>query len=64
MNHNLAPDLTPFAIGIWIAIAVGVLAIVGVAADLGIAFVRRHHALRVRRHEGLLPYYGNLVLHH
>ena len=64
MNHNIAPDLTPFAVAIWIATALGVLAILGIAADLGIAFVRRHHTLRVRRHEGLLPYDGHLVLHH
>lgn len=64
MNHNLVPDLTPFAVAIWIATALGVLALVGVAADFGVAFVRRHHALRVRRNESLLPYYGHLVLHH
>jgi hypothetical protein len=64
MSHNLVPDLTPFAVAIWIATAVGVLALVGVLADLAVAFVRRHHALRVRRQESVLPYYGHLVLHH
>jgi hypothetical protein len=64
MNDNLVPDLTPFAVAIWIAISLGVLALVGVAADFAITFVRRHHALRVRRHDGLFPYYSHLVLHH
>jgi hypothetical protein len=64
MTFDIAHHLTPFLVGFWALAALSLLAVAGLAVEVGTSFVRRHHAVRVRRHEGLLPYYGNLVLHH
>ncbi len=64
MNHNLAPDLTSFVVAFVVIDLIAVLAIVGVIAGTTTAFFRTHRAVRVQRHEALVPYYRHVALHH
>lgn len=64
MNHNIAPDLTPFVVAFVVLDLIGILALVGTLAGVTTAFFRTHRAVRVQRHEALVPYYRHVALHH
>jgi hypothetical protein len=58
MDFTVLPDLTAFIIGFVLVAAVGVVALLATL----VTFVTENHAVRVRRHEGVLSYYGHLAL--
>jgi len=58
MNFTLLPTLAPFAIGFVLLAALTVVAVLGAAGT----FFVQNHAIRVRRHEGVVNYYGHLAL--
>ena len=60
MNFSLVPDLTLFLVGFALLAVVAVTTVAGLA----ITFLAENHAVRVRRHEGVLSYYGHLALGH
>jgi hypothetical protein len=60
MDFTLVPNLTAFVVGFVILALVAVAAV----AALGVAFLVSNRAVRVRRHEGILSYYGHLALGH
>lgn len=60
MDFTLVPNLTAFVVGFVILALVAVAAV----ATLGVDFLVSNHAVRVRRHEGILSYYGHLALGH
>jgi hypothetical protein len=64
MNHNIAPDLTPFVVAFVVLDLIAVLALVGVVAGSLTAFFRTHRAVRTQRHESFVPYYRHVALHH
>ena len=64
MNHNIAPDLTPFVVAFVVLDLIALLAIVGLLAGGTTAFFRSHRAARVQRRQAFVPYYRNLALHH
>ncbi|MET0998912.1 MAG: hypothetical protein ABWX73_09380 [Marmoricola sp.] len=62
MTNNFAPDLTSFVVAFVLIDLVAALVIVGLAAVAVTDFVSVNHARRVRRHEGIVSYYGHLAL--
>jgi hypothetical protein len=64
MNHNIAPDLTPFVIAFVVLDLIAALAVVGALSGVATAFFRTHRAVRVQRHQAFLPYYRRVALHH
>jgi hypothetical protein len=54
---NIAPDLTPFVVAFVVLDVVAALLVIGLVAG---ALVQ-HHGRRVRRHESIRRYYGNLA---
>ncbi len=60
MDFTLVPNLTAFVVGFVILALVAVAAV----ATLGVNFLVTNRAVRVRRHERVLSYYGHLALGH
>ena len=60
MNFTLLPDLAPFAVAFF---AVALVAVLGVVAVAGVFFAE-HRPVRVRRHESVVHYYGQLAFGH
>jgi hypothetical protein len=57
MDFTLLPHLTAFMIGFALLAVVGVVALFAETT----LFFAENHAIRVRRHEGVLSYYGHLA---
>ncbi|KQT89483.1 hypothetical protein ASG49_17205 [Marmoricola sp. Leaf446] len=61
MSFTLLPDLAPFVLGFAALAGLGlVLALVGLVATTSVVAETRR--ARLRRHEGVLHYYGHLAL--
>ncbi|MEO7352223.1 MAG: hypothetical protein ABIR34_02795 [Marmoricola sp.] len=58
MSFTLLPHLAAFIIGFGLLATAGLIALLGTAT----MFFSENHTVRVRRHEGVLSYYGHLAL--